>query len=132
MALSDGFVVEVLDAAKHLYQIDPIPARGVCVYAVVLMKTEYLDEAERVLQTNFRQHGDDGSVLTNLAKVYSARNQTQKCYETLWHGLEVDPNQENGLAWFAAIHYERGGEQCCNSPGLITSLRPTAWRWATI
>jgi Flp pilus assembly protein TadD len=128
MALKDGFFQDVLEAAQHLYHIDPTAARGACIYGIVLTKTKRLDEAEHVLRGYLHKHGEDGSVLTNLAKVYAARNETQKCDETLWHSLEIDPNQDNGLAWFAAVHYERGGAQARLEAWQRVAALPGSWR----
>ena len=109
-SLNDGFQADITDAAEHLYRIDSTPARGACIYGIVLMKNNRLDEAESVLRSHIQQHGEEGYLLTNLAKVYSARNEIQKAEETLWHGLEIDPNQENGLGWYAAMYRERSGD----------------------
>jgi predicted Zn-dependent protease len=127
-SLNDGFFHEVLDAAEHLYLIDPVPARGACVYGIVLMKNNCLDQAERVLRSHSEKHGEDGSVLTNLAKVYSARDETQKAEDTLWRALEVDPNQDNGLVWYAAIHRERSGEEAELEALRHVAALPGSWR----
>jgi len=110
-ALKDGFFADIVDAAEHLYHVDPVPARGACMYGIALMKNNRLDEAESVLLSHVQKHGEEGYVLTNLPKVYSARNDSQKAEATLWHVLEVDPNQDNGFGWYAAIYRERSGEQ---------------------
>ncbi len=123
-SLNDGYFADVLEAAKHLHGIDSVTARGACIYGIVLTKNNRLDEAEVVFRSQLEKHGEEGYVLTNLAKVYSARNETQKAEDTLWHGLEVDPNQDNGLAWYVAIHRDRSGEAaaqsrttpCCGTP----------------
>jgi tetratricopeptide (TPR) repeat protein len=127
-ALNDGFFEDVRKAAAHLYKIDTVPARGACAYGIVLMKTNRLDEAEKVLRSYLRDHGDDGSVLTNLAKVYSARNRQADADATLWRGLEVDPNQANGLGWYYAIHRERNGEAAAINALARIALLPGSWR----
>jgi tetratricopeptide (TPR) repeat protein len=131
-SLNDGFHADIIDAAEHLYRIDSTPARGACIYGIVLMKNNRLDEAESILRSYIQQHGEEGYLLTNLAKVYSARNETQKAEETLWHGLEIDPNQENGLGWYAAIHQERSGDVAgqdalCRVAGISGSWRAQLW-----
>ena len=50
-ALNDGFASEVDRAAERLYQLDPNSSRNVCVYAIVQLKNERLDAAERVLRS---------------------------------------------------------------------------------
>ncbi|MGH9967100.1 MAG: tetratricopeptide repeat protein [Pyrinomonadaceae bacterium] len=127
-ALNDGLHLDVLDGAARLYSIDPLPLRGTCLFAIVLMKNAQLDEAERVLRSYLEKYGEDGVVLTNLAKVYAERNQTQMAEGTLWHALELDPNQDNGLDWYQALQHERGGEEArVNALQRIAAL-PGSWR----
>ncbi len=109
MALQDGFAADVLDAARHLSEVEPKSTRATCVFAIALLQTDRLDEAEAVLQKHLTNNGEDGYVLTNLAKVYAARNQHEKAEATLWHALEVDPNQDNALTWYVATQRERFG-----------------------
>jgi tetratricopeptide (TPR) repeat protein len=127
-ALKDGFFADIVDAAEHLHRIDPVPARGACMYGVALMKNNRLDEAESVLLSHVQKHGEEGYVLTNLAKVYSARNDSQKAEATLWHALEVDPNQDNGFGWYAAIYRERSGEQAGLEALCRVAALPGSWR----
>lgn len=127
-ALNDGLFADVLDAAEQLQRIDPNPGRGTCVHSIVLMKNNRLEDAERVLRSYLEKHGEDGSVLTNLAKVYSARNEHQKVDEILWHGLEVDPNQDNGMGWYFAIQRERNGEPAAWEALRRVAAIPGSWR----
>ena len=127
-ALKDGFFADVVDAAEQLHSIDPVPARGACMYGVALTKNNRLDEAESVLLSNVQKHGEEGYVLTNLAKVYSARNDSQTAEATLWHALEVDPNQDNGFGWYAAIYRERSGEQAGLEALSRVAALPGSWR----
>jgi Tetratricopeptide repeat. len=128
VALNDGFFADVLDAAKQLQRIDPDPTRAACVYGIVLMKNDRLNEAERVFRLHLEKHGEDGSILTNLAKVYSARNDHQKADEILWHALEVDPNQDNGMGWYFAIQREPDGEQAAWEALRRVAAIPGSWR----
>ena len=110
IALQDGFAQDVVAYAEHLQRTDPIPTRGATVLGIVYLQLHRLDEAERVLQECLERHGEDGVVLTNLAKVYAARGDDARVEATLWHALELDPNQDNGMGWYTAIHRDRGGE----------------------
>jgi tetratricopeptide (TPR) repeat protein len=127
-ALNDGFDADILKVAEHLYRIDPIPLRAACIYGIVLMKNKRLDDAEQVMLSYIEKFGEEGVILTNLAKVHADRNDMQKAEDMLWHALEVDPNQDNGLGWFEAIHRERSGPN-----GSLEALRriaalPGSWR----
>ena len=51
--------------------------------------------------------GRTGSVLLNLAQVYATRNETERADATLWRALEVEPNLDNGLGWYASLAAER-------------------------
>ncbi|HZR19761.1 MAG TPA: hypothetical protein VFE51_20920 [Verrucomicrobiae bacterium] len=127
-ALNDGFIADVLSAAERLHEIDPDSVRAACVYGIVLTKLGRLEDAEHLLLGHINKHGQNGSVLTNLAKVYSARNQRQKAEETLWHGIELDPNQDNGMGWFVAIQRERGGETAGKEALKRIATLPGSWR----
>jgi len=127
-ALNDGFASEVDRAAERLYQLDPNSSRNVCVYAIVQLKNERLDAAERVLRSFLEKNGDDGSVLTNLAKVFAAQGETQKQDETLWHALTVDPNQDNALKWYEALARERSGEEAALKALSRVAQHPNSWR----
>ncbi len=106
-SLNAGFLAEVAEPAEHLYATDSIPARGACMWSIVLMQTNRVDQAERVLNEQLANHGPDGSVLLNLAQVYATRNETERADATLWRALEVEPNLDNGLGWYASLAAER-------------------------
>ena len=111
-ALRDGLAADVVAPARHLATIDPNQLRGATMLGVTLLQLGQHDEARRVLEEATARHGDDGVVLTNLAKAYAGLGDTAKGDQTLWRALEVDPNQDNGLLWYVALHKEqrrRGG-----------------------
>jgi tetratricopeptide (TPR) repeat protein len=109
LSLNDGFEKEVLDAARHLKETDPVKERGYAILAIVYMKNNLYDNAEKTLNDYIKLYGKTGTILTNLAKVYYSQKDISKTMETLWEGLCLDPNQENGLTWWAALNYEEGG-----------------------
>jgi tetratricopeptide (TPR) repeat protein len=87
-----------------------------------------LDQAEKVFRDFTEKHGEKGSVLTNLAKVYSKRGDSSRAEEILWRGLEVDPNQDNGMGWYFAIHSERSGEEAGQEALRRVAALPNSWR----
>jgi tetratricopeptide (TPR) repeat protein len=127
-SIEDGFAAEVVEAAERLQRIDPIPARGATIRGIVLMKCGRLDEAERVLKGHTLRHGEEGVILTNLAKVYAERNDEARVESTLWRALEVDPNLDNAVAWYEVRHRERGGEQAGQDALRRIAARPGSWR----
>lgn len=127
-ALNDGFRADVVDAAQQLYKIDTVPVRGACVWGIVLMEEGRLDEAEKIFRSFITQHGEEGSILTNLAKIYAKRRDDVQSEQILWHALEVDPNQENGFSWYEAIHRERSGEEAGLDAMRRVADLPGSWR----
>lgn len=127
-ALNDGFLSDVVDAAKQLYKIDPTPSRGACIWGIVLMEEGRLDEAEKVFRNHNSRHGEDGVILTNLAKVYAKRKDDAKAGEILWRALQLDPNQENGMGWYEVIHRERGGDAASGEALRRVAALPGSWR----
>lgn len=127
-ALGDGFRSHVVDATKHLFEIDPIKSRAACIWGIVLMEEERLDEAEKVFRGYIEEHGEEGVILNNLAKVYSKRGNTRRAEDLLWHALEVDPNQDNGFGWYVETFRERGGEDAALDAMRRVALLPRSWR----
>jgi tetratricopeptide (TPR) repeat protein len=127
-SLNDGFVAEMTDAAAHLYEIDTIPGRGTCMWGIVLMQTGRIDEAEAVLTGFAEKHGEDASVLVNLAKVYAAKGNLELAKSTLWRSIEIEPNHDNGLGWYASMAQEQGGEAAAQAVLLKIAEMPASWR----
>ena len=127
-SLNDGFVDEMAGPAEHLHQIDTVPARGACMWAIVLLAQSRVDEAEQVLETYLKQHGEEGSVLVNLAKVFATRGEHDRAQATLWRGLELEPNQENGINWYGAIAQEQGGDEGAKAALERVRKLPGSWR----
>ncbi len=106
--LNDGFVADLIPAAAQLVEIDSNPERSHVIQGIVLLENGQLDAAENALRTGMAKVGATGTLLTNLAKVFSDRGEQALADETLWHAVQADPNQENGLLWWAAIQREKG------------------------
>lgn len=126
--LNDGFASDLLPAAARLVEIDDIPERSYTIHGIVLMKNGQLDAAEATLREGMRKAGETGTLLTNLAKVFAERGDEARSHEVLWQAVQADPNQDNGLLWWAAIQQERDGEA-----GYLQALRtaatlPRSWR----
>ncbi len=127
-AMNDGLFAEIEAAAARLRAIDTIPVRGACIDAIVLLQIGRVDDAERVLDEYTARFGEEGAVLTNLAKVYATRNETQRADETLWRAIELDPNIENGLGWYLTTASDRGGETARLQAMERVAALPNSWR----
>ena len=126
--LNDGFVVHLQPAAERLLEIDTNPERSHTILGIVLLKNGKLDTAEATLRAGMAKAGETGTLITNLAKVFFERGDQAQADETLWRAVQADPNQENGLMWWASIMRERSGEV-----GYLQALRtaaalPGSWR----
>jgi tetratricopeptide (TPR) repeat protein len=127
-SLKDGFRADVIPAAEHLYKTDPDHVRSACVWGIVLMEEGRIGEAEQVFQKHIATYGESGAIVTNLAKVFSKRNDKAKSEQTLWHALELDPNQDNALLWYQAIYRERGGDEAGDDALRRIAILPKSWR----
>jgi tetratricopeptide (TPR) repeat protein len=127
-AFNDGFFIESEEAAKHLRTIDPNPSRGASLLGIVYLQTARPAEAERVFADYLKNNGEDGIVITNLAKAQAAQGRHAEAEETLWHALELDPNQDNGLGWYEAIHREQDGPAAGLEALRRIAAIPGSWR----
>lgn len=126
--LRDGVVAELSDAARHLCQIDPNIERSHVTYGIILMKLERYTEAEAVFRAALAKVGETGALLTNLAKIEAQRGDQGNAELLLWQALKLDPNLDNGLGWWTAIHKEREGEEgYVNALVRVTALEGS-WR----
>lgn len=126
--LNDGFDREIEPASMQLARIDSLVERGHVIRAIILMKLERLDEAERILRDAIAKVGETGTILTNLAKVQEARGDSALADATLWKAITLDPNQENGLGWWAVRERERGGNAAYVAALQRVATLPGSWR----
>ena len=127
-SINEGFIAEMSDAATHLLEIDPIAGRGACMAAIVMAGNGRRDEAEKLLTEFPEKHGEDGSVLVNLAKIYADKGQMDLARETLTRALEIEPNHDSGLGWFVSMAQERGGDTAATESLREMASRPKSWR----
>lgn len=127
-ALDDGFAKDVVKYAEHLQRIDPIPSRGAVLLGVVYLELERLKDAEHTFRDYIQRHGEDGYILSNLAKVLSRRGDDATANATLWQALELDPNQENAVGWYWSIERECSGDEAGLEALRKISQLPGSWR----
>lgn len=127
-ALQDGFRADVLAAAEHLFRTDTIRARGTNLWGVVLLEEKRLDEAEGVFQDFLKSNPPDGWIYLNLAKVFSMRGDEARADETLWRGLEIDPNMGNAAGWYFTRAKEKGGDAAGMAALERIAALPGSWR----
>lgn len=127
-ALEDGFASDIITYAEKLWRVEHNSSRAAVLLGVVYITLDRLDDAEKLFNGYLATHGEDGYILTNLAKIYSRRGDEAKAEATLWHALEVDPNQDNGFGWYVAIYRERGGEAAELDAYRRVAALPGSWR----
>ena len=109
-SVADGLVDEMIAPAEHLVEIDPNRERSTVLLASVYGQANRLADAEYTLKSYLAQHGDSAVVLANLAKVFSLQKNDAEVLPTLWHSLELDPNQDTPLSWYALLVAEKDGD----------------------
>jgi tetratricopeptide (TPR) repeat protein len=124
--LEDGFPRDVLDAARRVYSLKP-SAGNACLYGIALLKNGQLEQAEHLLRTHTNQYGENGYVLTNLAKVLDEKGEDQKVDNILGRALELDPNQSNGLSCYALRVRERDGAAAEHAALVYIAQTPGSW-----
>ena len=127
-ALRNGFIQEAIEPARHLCKTDTQPIRGAVLLGATLLQLKQFEEARIVLETACAQHGDDGTLLTNLAKAYAGLGRKADADSTLWRAIEADPNQDNGLLWYVAIEKDLGGKDAQERGFLRVAQLPHSWR----
>lgn len=128
MGVNDGFAADLEPAAQRLLAIDANSERGHTLLAIVQLKNGQVDAAEATLRAGIAAAGATGTLLTNLAKVFAERGDTASMEQTLWQAIQADPNQENGLGWWAAIAQERGGAAAYAVALHTAAALPGSWR----
>lgn len=126
--LNDGFAADLVKAAARLVEIDDNPERSHVVQGIVQMKNGQPGLAEATLRAGMAKVGETGSLLTNLAKVFTERGEQGLADQTLWRAIQADPNQDNGMLWWAVIQRERKGEQGYLDALRAVSALPGSWR----
>ncbi len=127
MALNDGFIAETVAPAERLQEIDHTSERSTTILGIVLMKNNQLGQAEQVL-SDYLKECDSGVVATNLAKVLEEQGRRHESRAALRRALSIDPNQDNGLEWFAAIAREEGGDEAFLAAMRDIARQPGSWR----
>jgi tetratricopeptide (TPR) repeat protein len=131
-ALADGFAREALPFAEQLFRL----AQGMEIGALVLAETQrkagLSAESEETLRRQLAQTGESALLLLNLAKAEEEQGRNAEALAHLRASLKLDPNSENAVAWWRALHLERQGleaavqalEQLAQTPG---AWRPQMW-----
>jgi tetratricopeptide (TPR) repeat protein len=127
-ALHDDFAPQVAAAAERLLEVDGRSTRACIIAGIVRSELGDLAGAEQILQLSVDTHGPTGVVLTNLAKVLDRRGETDRAFATLRRSVKLDPNQDNGLAWWAALEKEKRGEASAAAGLEQLAKVPGAWR----
>ena len=127
-ALNDGFRSSIVAATEHLFKTDSDRYRAAFIWGIVLREEGRLDEAEKIFRDFLAERGANGVILANLAKVYDKRQNPAKRDEILWQGLQLDPNQDNGVSWFRFLEHQRGGDEAVRQGLEKLALQKGSWR----
>jgi tetratricopeptide (TPR) repeat protein len=98
-----------LPAAERLVEIGNGIELAVCVLSLVLRARGEHARAELELTKWMQQHGRGAFALLELAKGQADRGLGEIALVTLRESLALDPNFDNAVDWWQALHRERGG-----------------------
>lgn len=126
-ALRDNLAA-VDEASARLANIDPVIERGSVARAIVQLKLGRIDDAGVTIRQAIAKVGETGTLLTNEAKVIAARGDQIAAMATLDRGLQLDPNQDNGLMWRVAVLTEESGADATQKYLRHLAGLPNAWR----
>jgi tetratricopeptide (TPR) repeat protein len=104
LAVDKDVLEPCLEAARRLRELDPDRERSATLLGLIHWKMDRLDRAEEVYASYLDEHGESGVVLMNLARVHDNRGDRERTKETLWRAIEVRPNLENAVDWWASLH----------------------------
>lgn len=121
VSFNNNIFLETLEASKHLLHIDYNKERGTTTLGICYLKLNMIEDAKLLFENYINEYGDSAIILVNLAKVFAELNSNSKAEELLYKALTIDPNVENGLDWWGAIHFEKGGDNA-----FIESMRQIA------
>lgn len=124
-AMSGGFFAEIEDAARHLQEVDSNLERGTTLLGHVLLRLGKLDEAEELIDQFIDVVGETGNMLTGKAKLMIEKNPKANVAPVLKKALQLNPNAENTLHWYALIGRKKKGieglkanlKEACEMPG---------------
>lgn len=98
------------------------------LHSIILLKCGQVAESENTLRQFIARHGETGTVLTNLVKVFAERGEQELVADSLWRALQLDPNLDNAVSWYEAIHREKQGEAAGHDALRRCAPLPGAWR----
>jgi len=124
----DQFYEEAGKAADRLLELyGPIEA-ALIFRAVVHMHAGEIEEAKQLLVYIIEQFPNSGTAFTNLAKIFVYEDNHQKAFEALEVGLDLDPNQENGLDWYVSVFMDHGEKESLLERLKRLAEKEEAWR----
>jgi tetratricopeptide (TPR) repeat protein len=127
-ALRDDSAPDVDVASARLMDIDPVLERGFSTRAIVQLKLGRTREAGETLRQAIAKVGETGILLTNQAKVIRAEGNQALAMSTLDRSLDLDPNQDNGLAWRVAELTESSRTEAAHAYLRALAEHHDAWR----
>lgn len=127
LAVEDGFADHVLPAAERLFSIDPDEERSSVMLAIVYTEQGKPEISESLLKSFLQRNGASALALVNLSKILAMQGRDDEAEQTLRDGLDLNPNLESAVAWYAEMLGERGGEAAYEAALLDYAKRPEAW-----
>jgi hypothetical protein len=125
-SLEDQLGPQLIEVSRKFLSMDKGSERSVVALAISQLQADDISGAEATLSSYRARQKDTPDVLINLAKIHAARGEKARACDVLERAMELDPNHEGGLPWFAALMDVLGRDAEAALARL--AMRPEAYR----
>ena len=111
LAADNGLASEVIEAVERAAEMDDHVERAAVMRAVIYFRADRIDDAEKILDEYLAQEARTPSTLATLARIRQKKGDNEGFENLLGESLQMDPNQDQALAWWADHHRDAYGEE---------------------
>lgn len=100
LATDNGFSEQVLEAAQHSLETDPIRERASTMYGIVLIRSNQAEKSRDFLLEELKEQTTSAMLYSVLGRAKLTLGDIDGNKEALEKALDLDPNNEMALSWF--------------------------------
>jgi thioredoxin-like negative regulator of GroEL len=96
-AIEQRYAEELENASQHLLAIDPIPLRGTCIRAAILLLCGKPEKAEKILRKTIQNGEPHPHLLTLLSKALILQKKNAEVLPLITKALSLNPNHDEAI-----------------------------------